>query len=213
MHGDEKLYVGQSLPGRRCPSAQNLKRMKVIGLCGKPKAGKNAVAEITAGLVPGTVILNFSEPIIGECAKLLSVEPEIIEADKEYYRPFMQWYGYDHKRREDEEYWVRKIEAKLDEAEEAGAPLAVVCGVRAINEWVMIVRRGGVVYEVIRGAQEWTPACEHPCENQKIPTNGTIKNLGGLGELCKRVEPLVRRVMEPKRPGFPPFANAAKEAR
>jgi len=126
-------------------------QMKLIGLCGKPRAGKNAVAEIAAELVPGTAIITFSDEIVAECAKLLSVDPATINADKEHYRPFMQWYGYDHKRNADENYWVRKIEAKLDEAEVAGAPLAVVCGVRAINEWVMVARRGGVVYEVVRG--------------------------------------------------------------
>jgi hypothetical protein len=180
-------------------------KMKVIGLCGKPKAGKNAVAGIAAELVPGTVILNFSEPIIAECAKLLSadgsapVTPEVIEADKEHYRPFLQWYGFDHVRRNHPEHWVRKIEERLDHAETAGAPLAVVCGVRALNEWVMIVRRGGAVYEVIRGVKKWTPTLDHACENQKIPTNGVIKNLGCIGELRKRVEPVVRRVMEAKK--------------
>jgi len=187
--------------------------MKVIGLCGKPRAGKNAVAEIVAELVPGTVIITFSDEIVAECGKSLSIDPAVINADKEHYRPFMQWYGYDHKRREDEEYWVKKIEAKIEAAEAAGAPLAVVCGVRAINEWVMIVRRGGVVYEVIRGVKEWTPACEHACENQKIPTNGTIKNLSDIGELRKRVEPIVRRLMEPKPPGYPPVNTTAFEAR
>ncbi len=195
-------------------------RMKVIGLCGKPKAGKNAVAKIAADLVPGTAILNFSEPIIEECAKLLSadgsapVTPEMIEADKEHYRPFLQWYGFDHVRRNDPEHWVREIEERLDHAETAGAPLAVVCGVRALNEWVMIVRRGGVVYQVIRGVEEWTPALDHACENQRIPVNGVIKNFGCLGELGKRVEPVVRRVMEAKNlSAFPAVSVTAFHAR
>ena len=194
--------------------------MRIIGLCGKPRAGKNAAAEIAAQLIPGTAIINFSDEIVAECAVvLLSVGETVgewiekINADKEHYRPFLQWYGFVHKRREDEEYWVKKIEAKIEAAEAAGAPLAVVCGVRAINEWVMIVRRGGVVYEVIRGVKEWTPACEHACENQKIPTNGTIKNLSDIGELRKRVEPIVRRLMEPKPPGYPPVNTTAFEAR
>jgi hypothetical protein len=178
--------------------------MKLIGLCGKPRAGKNAVAEIAAELVPGTAIITFSDEIVAECAKLLSIDPATINADKEHYRPFMQWYGYDHKRRGDESYWVRKIEAKLDEAKAAGVPLAVVCGVRAINEWVMVARRGGAVYEVVRGVKEWTPALDHPCENQSIPVNGVIKNFGCLGELRKRVKPVVRRVMEAKNPSALP---------
>jgi hypothetical protein len=158
--------------------------------------------------------LNFSEPIIGECAKLLSVEPAVIEADKDHYRPLLQWYGFDHVRRDDPEHWVRKIEERLDHAETMNAPLAVVCGVRALNEWVMIVRRGGVVYQVIRGVEEWMPALDHACENQKIPVNGVIKNFGCLGELRIRVEPVVRRVMEAKNPStFPAVRTTGFHAR
>ncbi len=120
---------------------------------------------------------------------------ERINADKEHYRPFLQWYGFDHKRQEDAEYWVKKIEAKLDAAEAAGAPLAVVCGVRAFNEWVMIKRRGGVVLQVVRGVQEWVPSYEHASENQKIPIDGTIKNMDGIGALRRGVERVVRYAM------------------
>ena len=169
--------------------------MKIIGLCGKARAGKNAAAEVAATLVPGTAIITFSDEIVAECAMALAAHRpwetpkwiERINADKEHYRPFMQWYGFDHKRREDEEYWIRKIEAKLDAAKAAGAPLAMVCGVRALNEWSMIIRRGGVVYEVVRGKQELVPSHEHASEHQKIPTHGKIKNLGGLEELRREV--------------------------
>jgi len=182
--------------------------MRIIGLCGKPRAGKNAAAEIAAQLVPGTAIINFSDEIVAECAVvLLSVGETVgewiekINADKEHYRPFLQWYGFVHKRREDEEYWVKKIEAKLNAAEAAGAPLAVVCGVRAFNEWVMIKKRGGAVLQVVRGVQEWVPSYEHACENQRIPIDGTIKNMDGIGELSRGVERVVRYAMREERRG------------
>jgi hypothetical protein len=186
--------------------------VKIIGLCGKPRAGKNAAAEIAAALVPGTAIITFSDEIVEECARLLGIDPATINADKEHYRPFMQWYGFDHKRREDEEYWVKKIEAKLDAAAHGWAPftapanLAMVSGVRALNEWVMIKRRGGVVFEVI-GNNGRYGSYAHACENQNIPTDGTIKNLGSLEELRGEMEWRVRRVM------FPPPSWKPKQPR
>src|ERR1019366_1254374 len=121
--------------------------MKLYGITGKMRAGKDTFFSIVAERIPARRIA-FADELKSECASACGVTVEQINADKARFRPLLQWWGTEFRRNLDSDYWLKKMLAALDALPECGA--VFVTDVRFENEAQLIRSRGGEIIRVIR---------------------------------------------------------------
>ena len=98
------------------------------------------------------------------------------------YRQILQLWGTEYRRRQDPDYWVKRLEEKLQ-----GLKKVVIDDVRFPNEVEMIHRLGGRVIRIDRpGPDESTHASEIILDTFD-GWDGVIENTGTLGELEEKV--------------------------
>ena len=184
--------------------------MFVIGIAGKKRHGKDAVAKIIMNYAKehGHVAVKraMADPLKEECAKMIAEELaansscdsklttyEHVLADmnsdetKEKYRLLLQWWGTEFKRSIDPDYWVKRSEAWLTVAKNY-VDLVVIPDVRFVNEIEMVKQLGGIVIRVERPqlVQCDVHASEKLLDDYK-DWDSVIVNAGTLDELEQHV--------------------------
>jgi LmbE family N-acetylglucosaminyl deacetylase len=95
--------------------------------------------------------------------KAAGLMPDWVQAEPSgKQRLILQWWGTDYRRKQDPDYWVKKLMAKLD----AWQPDAVlITDVRFPNEADAIKAAGGVLVKVVRTSEPDFVVNEHPSES------------------------------------------------
>lgn len=129
--------------------------MELVGLAGKMGAGKDFVFKRLSDLGYRVVRESFAdglryeiEDTIGEGMHLPALwhkpyTPEV--------RRLMQWWGTDFRRKEDPNYWLWKLDTRLEAYADENL-LVCVTDIRFPNEAEIIKQRGGIIASV------WAPA-------------------------------------------------------
>ncbi len=76
------------------------------------------------------------------------VDQMLLSTGKDYYRPFLQWYG-QWRRDRDEDYWVRQLEKRINHLQ--GADVLACDDVRYPNEYDMLRRHGFFFVRLLDG--------------------------------------------------------------
>ena len=123
--------------------------------------------------------------------KLFTPAKEVISHSKPGYvsltfRQLLQLWGTEYRRRQDPDYWVKRLEAKLD-----GLERVVIDDVRFPNEVEMVQRLGGRVIRIDRpGPAESTHASEIELDSFD-GWDDVIVNDGTLRELDEKVRGVI----------------------
>lgn len=175
--------------------------MRIIGLTGKKRAGKDTVAALIGGADRSTVKLSFAEPIRRFVAEVCGLTRSQLEQVKDgsvrlvgdvivYPRRMMQELGTEWGRSQDRDLWVSILRNKIDHTREnyPDTETVIITDVRFENEADMIHELGGVVVEVLRP----DPASNsdgHASERGLSPENVDVvlHNYGTLEELRHHV--------------------------
>ena len=90
----------------------------IIGIIGKKRVGKDTLANHLVEKY-GFVKVAFADALKLEVAQILAENCEgtftvqdyleKFEADKEYYRPIIQWWGTEFRRKQRDDYWMSKV--------------------------------------------------------------------------------------------------------
>ena len=135
----------------------------LIGLQGKPKAGKTEVANYLARRHNISTHIEMSDQIIKEAKLMLAAIGVNYDPNrKEDFRLLLQWIGH-YRRIGDPDYWLRAI----DKVE---AP-ASIGGIRYPNEIDRIHQRGGVVWQIRRDLAD---------NHDSAPTEVQLENFSGF---------------------------------
>lgn len=142
--------------------------MKVVGITGKKRAGKDTFATLLGAAYRaqhGDQVrverLAFADALKREICAVLGITLEALEADKEFYRPVLQWWGTEWRRgKHGADYWVRLLRYRI---ERSPADLVLVPDVRFGDEAELIHALGGVVVRVEKLGQDSADA--HASEN------------------------------------------------
>ena len=181
--------------------------MLLLGLVGRKRHGKDTFCQYLLdelrALAPGRFHLAqrfaFADPVKLECLAALrhaglDLTLDQLEADKETFRPFLQWWGTEFRRGYfGHDYWIRRLEETLNA--HTDLPLAIVTDVRFPNEADMIRRRSGRLIRLIRlGFSLPDP---HPSEliQGAIPCDGEIHHLA-LSDLRTAAWSLARELAQ-----------------
>lgn len=110
------------------------------------------------------------------------------------FRQFLQNYGTDLRRREDNDYWVSQWLIKANRIFTETQHGIVVDDVRFINEANMIKTAGGIIIRVIKEGQENTMSHASETEMSSIVPDYTITVApGDVETLCNKVEEIYAR--------------------
>jgi hypothetical protein len=154
--GQESLSTPRagSLASKK-PSAQLLTlpdlETSVVGVSGRPQAGKDVFADYILATYAGVTKINFSDPIIDEVNSwLLPQQRQITASNKSRpaCRKLLQAWGR-ARRNENEQHWVDTVKGRVLSALQDYS-LVIVAGVRALSDLELIEALGGVCIRVER---------------------------------------------------------------
>jgi hypothetical protein len=121
--------------------------MRILGISGQKQSGKDTFAQMIKDKVRSAMIFHFADAIKEEVADACLVSLEEIEKHKQVYRPMLQWWGTEFRRKHqnDDNYWIEQLHNKL-------WPdwLNIVADVRFPNEVDYIMKQGGMIVRVVR---------------------------------------------------------------
>ena len=168
--------------------------MKIIGLAGRKRSGKDTVFDMLSER-PGCDVrrLAFADVVKQEVAVACGVGLSFIEAHKDTFRPILQWWGTEFKRelvRRD--YWLEKVSCKLDELQRSEGSdnlTVVITDCRFPDEVELVRARKGFMALVKRHADGERNPDGHESETDLDEScfDAVIPNRGNLEELRKNV--------------------------
>lgn len=174
--------------------------MKLIGLTGYARSGKDTVAQLIVDAVGGgTEVTSFAQPMKSFCAEVFGFDFDQLYGDKRdtpdprWTRPdgtpltpryALQTLGTEWGRNCDPDIWVK---AGLRRAANSPSDVVVFTDVRFLNEAKAIRKAGGELWRVRRGDQPQPHAHSSEAEiwseamgllaTQEISNNGTLDDL------------------------------------
>lgn len=185
------LLPGEDLPLEKEARTLGSGAPKLIGISGRPRAGKDTIADSVLARYRNVRRINFSDLIIDEINDWLAgTGHKLTEGNKSdpAYRLLMQAWGM-ARREEDPNYWTDSIKRTIENYWDSGTDLVLVCGVRALSDLEAIEELGGEHWRVVRPANAYQ--AEHeiekqldelPPERQTVFINDSEGNPGALHE-------------------------------
>lgn len=171
--------------------------MKIIGISGKKKSGKDTIANIICAMNDGVNIkYAFATELKKEVAHACNCSVTFIDTNKDLFRPILQWWGTEYRRNLfGRDYWIRKMRAALEHMKENGVNLVVIPDVRFENEFEFIkYELKAPVYRVERISNFTNGYDIHPSE---IALDGetfdfVVQNNGTINQLIDEVKRTVK---------------------
>ena len=192
----------------------------VVGLQGKPHAGKDTVAWIAAlGLAAAgrrAVVIGTSDPVVAEANQFLGlVDRTVGHGNKSWgpYRLLLQTLGI-VRRRQDPRYWNKPhmeniLRIQREELEAGnGFPVIFITGLRTPSDLELIQESEPLglacpAVRVYRAANPYADKADHPIERQldHVPDSGfqfVIHNDGGFDKLRSNVQSMCAALANPE---------------
>jgi hypothetical protein len=176
--------------------------MKLIGISGKKRCGKDTVADILIDIYKDTIKASFAAALKIEVARATGFDIKYMDSHKENFRLLYQGWGTDFRRKLfGENYWVNKLHETLqyiDSREEEcgiGEHFTVITDVRFPNEYDYVKSHGGIMIRVVRH-NEVTDLHPSECALDNHGFDHIIYNFGTEQQLREAVEKLN---LEPKK--------------
>lgn len=126
----------------------------IIGLIGHKRSGKDTLFRIIQARYPQAVRVSIADPLKEDIARRFETTVEAIEANKEFWRPVLQWWG-----EAERVFWTAKAFLKIHTAD---TNLVVVTDARYPDQFDLIRSKGGIIVRIIR--ESVGPADIHPSE-------------------------------------------------
>lgn len=170
--------------------------MIIIGLSGKKKSGKDTFYEIASKMltVP-SVKIAFADALKEEVAKACGVSVEFVETNKIIFRPMLQFWGTDFKRRLiDNEYWIRQLFHKLSEVmDDIG--VVFITDVRFKNEarWIEEV---GILVRINRDMCDVNDLHISETDLDSYDFKYIIENNGTLEDYKRSIRTVMNKIIE-----------------
>jgi len=145
--------------------------MKLVGLSGKKRSGKDTVYAVAGELLQKqnlkTGRVAFADPLKHEVSQITGFNIEFLEKHKEEIRPLLQVWGADFRRKFfGADYWISKMKPIIEQSD-GFYDVLFVTDCRYRNELEFIREHGGHLVNVERrGYQFYQDACDdHSSEN------------------------------------------------
>lgn len=171
---------------------------RLIGVIGEMKSGKDTFYECLRHIHSGFRRYAFADPLKEEVAVACGVTVGEINQNKDRFRLILQWWGTEFRRHNDERYWIRQLENRLNRDRYNYSHFTpVITDVRFPNEAAFVKQRGGILVRVKRPLSWWRQVLRklgfdrkgHASEwmLREYPADVEILNDGTLGDFKQKV--------------------------
>lgn len=174
--------------------------MKLIGISGKKRSGKDTLGHQIACQLPNVIVTSFAKALKAEIQEVVKLPPEFIERSKEEFRPLLQWWGTEFRRKlypGIDSYWIDKVEQELSDAKERGYQFAVITDVRFPNEAQYVKMVGGILINVVRDMPGHDAHSSENALNDYGHFDYVVENNGTLADLLVHATTIAKSVSLP----------------
>ena len=170
--------------------------MKIFGLAGKKRTGKDTVFTYARDLVDGQAgRVAFGDPLKREVAAATGMPLAFIEANKSEFRTVLQWWGTEFRRQFFQpDYWIKQMAEEVRVMQRV-IDVLFITDVRFPNEADWVRSMGGVMVRVDRRTGETD---NHSTETEMDAYKNydhTIENNGTMPELGSAVGAMLRKFL------------------
>ena len=146
--------------------------MKIIGLAGKKRSGKDTIYNVAADLLEGrTGRVGFADAVKHEVSEATGFRMDFIEEHKKDFRLLLQVWGTEFRRNLcGNEYWIEKM-AEVLKASKNHYDYIFITDVRFYNECAFIKEQGGSIVRVQRRLDVVQPSDESDYDNHSSEIN------------------------------------------
>ena len=138
--------------------------MKLFGITGKMRSGKDTFYGIVNER-HRAIRLAYADELKSECAAALGLTVDEMNQNKSLYRHLWQWWGTEYRRGQDDQYWLKRMQEKLNQIPETS--IVFITDVRFENEADLIRNQGGEIIRVVRSeAPDATGHVGHASETE-----------------------------------------------
>jgi dephospho-CoA kinase len=171
--------------------------IKLIGISGKKRSGKNTMARVFMETLNDLQIaqLAFGDVVKDEVCQACGVSREFLEANKDLFRPMLQWWGTEFRRKlHGDDYWIRRLFDKLGNLP---GEIFIISDVRFLNEMQALTSVSGSTLIRIQRAVDFTDMDKHASEVELDASAFyyTIMNNGTLEEFERDCARFANRVL------------------
>lgn len=174
--------------------------MKVIGISGKKRSGKDTLGHQIACQLHSVIVTAFAKALKAEIQEAVKLPPEFIERHKEEFRPLLQWWSTEFRRKlypNIDTYWLNKVEQELSDAKERGYQFAIITDVRFPNEAQYVKSVGGILINVVRAGQKADAHISENALNDYGHFDYVVENNGTLADLLVHATTIAQLVSLP----------------
>ena len=180
------------------PPITNTQFPIILGITGLKQSGKDTSAQLLIKhLYPyRSIRLAFADSLKNEVASLFGISAEELEARKSLsgMRKFLQWWGTELSRRDNDNHWIELLHEKVSKVPEDTA-FVIITDCRFLNEAKYIRDNKGMIFRVQRGYTDNKDLHSSETEQSKIIVDHTIDNSFKLERLdfeCKNMAAIIK---------------------
>jgi hypothetical protein len=129
--------------------------MMIVGIGYKKHSGKDTLAkyigdELNRRLVKNIAMINFADQLKLEVSFAIGIPVHEMEANKDVFRPILQWWGTEFKRKfmNNDDHWINAMDDHLSNFKDVS--IALIADVRFPNEAEWIKSLGGKLIKITR---------------------------------------------------------------
>ena len=139
------------------------KLVRLFGITGKMKHGKDTFFSFVQELCPGAVRVSFADALKNEVAKACNVTVDFINQNKDVFRPVLQWWGTEFRRGlYGNNYWLDRLDDTIRALPDNST--VFVTDVRFLNEAEFVRSMGGSIVKIIRVGHVEADHSQHQSE-------------------------------------------------
>jgi hypothetical protein len=145
--------------------------MKIYGLTGKARNGKDSFYKEVKKIIPDAVRVAFGDEVKIEVSQVTGFTVEYIEANKDIFRPMLQFWATEFRRNlVAKDYWIKRIKIRPCDLDK---PIFVT-DLRFENEAEFIRSKGGKIIRVIKSNHSSNDTHKSETELEGIKADYTI---------------------------------------
>lgn len=172
--------------------------MKILAFTGKKKHGKSTLADLVKARLANCDHVNFADALKREVAVACNVELLDIETHKDVFRPILQWWGTEFRRRfkRDDDYWIKLFIKTL--THKTDDTIIVCSDLRFEREAWTIRELGGCIIRVVNPdvpSDGDTHVSERGLDEKWIDETVVNESSKGLAPLEAKASELIRKYL------------------
>jgi hypothetical protein len=173
----------------------------LIGISGKKQSGKDTLARMLYALMDNPPIQHFADALKEEVACACGTSWQDIERNKAIFRPILQWWGTDFRRKfqDEDNYWIDQLDSMIKYLHENGGhKVFLIPDVRFENEAKYVKDNNGILIRINREGLVSTDTHSSETALDNYPDFDIIISVSTLDQLKEKAKEILNELIKPR---------------